>query len=157
MTYRLIIGFLFVSSSFLISTSTSSFYSSSLCHPQDSSALLHFKHSFSIFNYTSYGCDDNIRESKTVSWKNGTNCCTWSGVTCDKVTGNVIQLNLHCSQLQGIIHSNSTLFFLPHLRSLDLSFNDFTGSQISPNFARLTSLRHLNLSYSYFVGQVPPC
>ncbi|KAF3434323.1 hypothetical protein FNV43_RR25426 [Rhamnella rubrinervis] len=158
---RLIVGFLFVSSLFLFSTSsTSSFYnSSSPCHPHESSALLHFKHSFSIFNYPLLDheyCGNNIRAStKTVSWKNGTDCCTWSGVTCDKVTGNVIQLNLHCSKLQGIIHSNSTLFFLPHLRSLDLSFNNFSGSQISANFGRFTNLRHLNLSYSFFNGQVP--
>ncbi|KAF3434350.1 hypothetical protein FNV43_RR25453 [Rhamnella rubrinervis] len=113
--------------------------------------------SFFIFNDTSYPyvCDYNLKASRILSWKNGTDCCTWSGVMCDKVTGNVIQLNLHCGHLQGVIHSSSTLFFLPHLHSLDLSFNNFSGSQISANFGRFTSMRHLNLSHSYFNGQVP--
>ncbi|KAF3434348.1 hypothetical protein FNV43_RR25451 [Rhamnella rubrinervis] len=155
---RLIIVSLFVlSNSFLFSTSSiSSFYNSSLCHPHDASALLHFKHSFSIFNDTSYrDCDYNLGASRILSWKNGTDCCTWGGVTCDKVTGNVIQLNLHCGQLRGIIHSNNTLFFLRHLRSLDLSYNDFSGSQLLANFGRFTSMRHLNLFHSSFDGQVP--
>ncbi|KAF3443273.1 hypothetical protein FNV43_RR12955 [Rhamnella rubrinervis] len=154
----LIIGFLFVSSSFLISTSTSSFFNnSSLCHLHESFALLQFKHSFSIFNDTSYDyeCGCSLGASRILSWKNGTDCCTWSGVTCDMVTGNVIQLNLHCSKILGIIYSNSTLFFLHHLHRLDLSGNDFSGSQISSNFGRFTSMKHLNLSYSSFSGQVP--
>ncbi|KAF3434343.1 hypothetical protein FNV43_RR25446 [Rhamnella rubrinervis] len=130
-----------------------------MCLKIDRMALLHFKHSFFIFNhsiYDHYCWGDDIRAStKIVSWKNGTDCCTWSGVTCNKVTGNVIHLNLHCGYLQGVIHSNSTLFFLHHLRSLDLSFNNFSGSQISANFGRFTSMRHLDLSYSSFDGQVP--
>ena len=53
--------------------------------------------------------------AKTNSWINGTNCCTWNGITCDKKTGHVIGIDISCSQLQGTVHSNSGLFSLQHL------------------------------------------
>ncbi|KAK3227280.1 hypothetical protein Dsin_007142 [Dipteronia sinensis] len=56
--------------------------------------------------------------------------CSWDGVTCDMVTGQVTGLDLSCSWLYvyGIIPSNSSLFLLSHLQKLDLAFNDFNLS-----------------------------
>ncbi|KAI5670494.1 hypothetical protein M9H77_10858 [Catharanthus roseus] len=51
--------------------------------------------------------------------------------------------------------SNSSLFRLSHLKSLNLAYNDFSTSEISPNFGNLPNLTHLNLSSSEFSGQVP--
>ncbi|KAF3664928.1 hypothetical protein FXO38_09863 [Capsicum annuum] len=67
-------------------------------------------------------------------------CCSWDGVICDEMTGHVIELNLSCSQLVGNIDSNSSLFQLTYLQRLDLSGNNFSNSQITPNFGRLQSL-----------------
>ncbi|KAL5548587.1 hypothetical protein UlMin_003818 [Ulmus minor] len=91
-----------------------------------------------------------------MSWKNGTDCCRWDGVTCDDITGHVIGLNLTRGGLNGIIQSNSSLFRLAHLKSLVLSNNDFMGSQISSEFGRFENMMHLDLSFSNFAGQVAP-
>ncbi|KAF2318903.1 hypothetical protein GH714_011568 [Hevea brasiliensis] len=92
---------------------------------------------------------------KTESWKEDTDCCLWDGVTCNIDTGNVIGLDLSSSLLYGTIHSNNSLFFLPHLQKLDLSNNDFNHSQIVPQFGHFFNLTFLNLSSSVFAGQIP--
>ncbi|KAI9071921.1 hypothetical protein K1719_046107 [Acacia pycnantha] len=90
------------------------------------------------------------------SWGNDSNCCLWDGVTCDSMSGHVIGLDLSCSWLRGQLHPNSTLFQLSHLQTLNLAFNDFSGSSISPQFGDLSTLMHLNLSSSSFTGEIPP-
>ncbi|KAJ0080607.1 hypothetical protein Patl1_22323 [Pistacia atlantica] len=153
--------------------------SATLCSHDQSSALLQFKQLFSFFNRSSFYCDayadssvrypfagDIIHTSpycdgrcpsypKTMSWKEDEDCCSWDGVTCDSLTGHVIGLDLSCGWLQGNIPSNSSLFLLNHLQKLNLAYNHFYLSQIPPDFNRFTSLTHLNLSYSYFFGQIP--
>ncbi|PHU17166.1 hypothetical protein BC332_12861 [Capsicum chinense] len=82
-------------------------------------------------------------------------CCSWDGVICDEMTGHVVELDLSCSQLVGNIDSNSSLFQLSRLQRLNLSRNTFSNSHISPLFGRLSSLTHLDLSYTSFSGQIP--
>ncbi|KAJ6376198.1 hypothetical protein OIU77_001044 [Salix suchowensis] len=134
-------------------TISSSNYSSPshFCAHDQSLSLLQFKASFSINSSASWDC----QHPKTESWKEGTDCCLWDGVTCEMKTGVVTELNLACSLLYGTLHPNSTLFSLRHLRKLDLSASDFKGSHISPQFGQLSNLTHLNLSLSVFAGQVP--
>ncbi|XP_008227112.2 PREDICTED: receptor-like protein 12 [Prunus mume] len=132
------------------SNSSSSLSSGHLCHPEDSSALLQFKNSFSISNAFFYS-----NSNWTISWQKGKDCCAWSGVTCEKMTGHVIGLNLGSGGLQGNIHSNSSLFSLGHLKRLDLSWNEFRGSPISSKFGGFVSMTHLDLSYSNFSGPIP--
>ena len=131
-----------------------------LCHPDQSSALLQFKNSFSVphDNLISFHCDifHGIQSyPKTDSWKNGTNCCAWNGITCDNSTGHVIGIDLSCSQLQGTIHSNSSLFSLHHLQRLNLSYNDFNGSNLLSQFGWFANMTHLNLTTCNLAGQVP--
>ena len=128
-----------------------------LCNHHQSSALLDFKNSFTLDSSVSGLCADVQVPSypKTASWENGTDCCKWDGVTCDSLSGNVIGLDLSCSCLYGNIHSNSTLFKLTHLQTLNLAFNDFNWSQISPKFGGFVSLTHLNLSSSALSGEIP--
>ncbi|KAK3423946.1 hypothetical protein EUGRSUZ_F00702 [Eucalyptus grandis] len=92
---------------------------------------------------------------KTNSWNKTVDCCSWDGLTCDSATGNVIGLDLTCSWLYGTLQSNSSLFLLHHLRSLNLSGNNFAGSHISPNLSAFATLTHLNLSHSNLLGTIP--
>ncbi|TYJ48935.1 hypothetical protein E1A91_A01G099000v1, partial [Gossypium mustelinum] len=112
-----------------------------------------FKTHFSINQSSSKDCEYSY--PKTTSWKKGTDCCLWDGVSCDNITGEVISLDLSCSCLFGTFPSNTTFFLLSSLQRLDLSFNDFRKSEISFNFSRFPSLTHLNLSSSWFSGPVP--
>ncbi|PNX71947.1 receptor-like protein kinase, partial [Trifolium pratense] len=92
---------------------------------------------------------------KTESWKNSTDCCDWDGVTCDTVSDYVIGLDLSCNNLKGELHPNSTIFQLRHLQQLNLAFNDFSGSSVHVGIGDLVNLTHLNLSNSYFSGNIP--
>ncbi|XP_060671053.1 receptor-like protein 19 [Ziziphus jujuba] len=98
------------------------------CHDDESSALMQFKDSFAIHKSASL-CDP-----KVLQWKshgvNSSNCCLWNGVQCDGKTGHVIGLDLSSSCLFGSTNSNSTLFNLVHLQSLNLADNDFNSSEI---------------------------
>ncbi|RVW95759.1 Receptor like protein 30 [Vitis vinifera] len=149
----------FISCSQLFFSSFSFSNSTKLCPHHQTLALLQLKKSFSVIDNSSFwGCDyyGVMAYPKTESWKKGSDCCSWDGVTCDKVTGHVIGLDLSCSWLYGTIHSNSTLFLFPHLRRLNLAFNDFNGSSISAGFGRFSTLTHLNLSSSEFSGKIAP-
>ncbi|TXG67109.1 hypothetical protein EZV62_008384 [Acer yangbiense] len=128
-----------------------------LCSHDQSSALLQFKQLFSFVNYASYFCDEIGHSSypKMKYWKDDIDCCSWDGVTCDGVTGDVIGLDLSCSWLYGIIPSNTSLFLLPHLQKLNLAFNFFNSSHIPSDLVNFPRLTHLNLSSSYFSGKIP--
>ncbi|KAF8023748.1 hypothetical protein BT93_F1057 [Corymbia citriodora subsp. variegata] len=131
---------------------------SSLCPPDQRDALLHFKNSFVLDKEASVSCDwnDDVKSyTKTNSWNKSVDCCSWDGVTCDNVAGNVISLDLTCNWLLGTLHFNSSLFLLHHLQSVNLSDNDFVGSHIPSNLSAFAKLTHLNLSYSVFSGTVP--
>ncbi|GKC10189.1 leucine-rich repeat-containing protein, partial [Tanacetum coccineum] len=92
-----------------------------------------------------------------MNWNISTDCCIWNGVTCDRSTGDVIGIDLSCGMLSGTIQPNSSLFNLPHLQTLNLAFNNFTGSQIPSEIGRFSnSLTHLDLSSCGLSGQVPP-
>lgn len=141
---------------FQANLSSSSASISQLCSLDEASALMQFKSSLSI-DESSY-CEDvaGVKSyPKTDSWKEGTDCCSWDGVTCDNIKGHVIGLDLSCSLLHGTILSSSSLFHLPHLRKLNLAVNNFKSSKMSSKFGELTSLVYLNLSASSFAGRVP--
>ncbi|XP_050207978.1 receptor-like protein 6 [Mercurialis annua] len=144
---------------FIPSFSSSSFsFSSSIkhrCHDNERSALLQFKNSFLSTN----NCYDQYY-SKVESWKlvdgeSSGDCCTWDGVECDDRTNHVIGLDLTDSCISASISSNSTLFDLVHLQTLNLAYNIFFQSQIPSRIGELSSLTYLNLSCSGFSGQIP--
>ncbi|CAK7336364.1 unnamed protein product [Dovyalis caffra] len=132
---------------------SSNFFSSQhLCSHDQSLALIQFKDSFSINTSASW---EVCGHPKTKLWKEGTDCCSWDGVTCDKKTGQVIELDLACSMLYGTLHSKSPLFSLHHLQKLDLSNNHFNNSHFSSRFGQFPHLTHLNLHNTGFSGRVP--
>ncbi|MFS8028606.1 putative leucine-rich repeat domain superfamily [Helianthus anomalus] len=120
------------------------------------SLLFQLKKCVSI--YKSASIYDSRAYPKVASWNlNGSdgagNCCLWDGVECR--LGHVIGLDLSSSFLSGPISSNNSLFNLIHLRTLNLENNDFRSSQIPSGIGRLLQLINLNLSYSFFSGEVP--
>jgi Leucine-rich repeat (LRR) protein len=140
----------------LILITHSSPFMQSLCNDDESSALLQFKESFIINNSAS--SDDPFAYPKVKSWTlegESSDCCSWDGVSCDEDTGHVIGLDLSSSCLHGSINSNSSLFRLVHLQSLNLADNDFNYSQIPSQVGNLSRLTYLNLSFSMFYGQIP--
>ncbi|KAL0009186.1 hypothetical protein SO802_010688 [Lithocarpus litseifolius] len=120
-----------------------------LCLSDQSSALFHFRNSFSV-HLSNDMCDYDSYNPPKNSWKMGTDCCGWDGVTCDTMTGHVIAVDLSCSRLYGPIHPNATLFSLRHLQRLNLAYNDFHGSKISSKFGGFANMTHLNLTDSSF-------
>ncbi|QHO26610.1 Receptor-like protein [Arachis hypogaea] len=129
---------------------------------KESSSLLHFKTQLTV-DTTMYHCyfgDDDECECphaypKTRTWENGTDCCSWMGVTYDSMSGHVIGLDLSCSALVGNLDPNTTLFHLTHLHTLNLAHNDFYGSELPSQFGGFVNLTHLNLSSSVFKGDIP--
>ncbi|XP_059287423.1 receptor-like protein Cf-9 [Lycium ferocissimum] len=127
-------------------------FSSSLCPKDESISLLKFK------NLLTVGLPNDICLSsytKTSSWNMSRDCCFWDGVKCNEMTSHIIELDLSCNQLIGVIDSNSSLFQLSHLQRIDLFGNNFSGSDIPHKFGRFSILMYLDLSASYFSGQIP--
>lgn len=94
---------------------------------------------------------DENSSTKVEQWNRKTDCCSWDGVTCDH-SGSVVGLNLSYSRLSGDVDA---IFNLSSLRRLSLAGNNFQLTPIPAGFERLTSLTHLNLSYSCFSDQIP--
>ncbi|XP_065850330.1 receptor-like protein 7 [Euphorbia lathyris] len=122
------------------------------CQDGDRSSLLQFKQTF-VFD--TFSCDPSTDYTKLSSWKVGDDCCSWNGVDCDDQTGRVIGLDLSNSCLYGSINSDSPLFRLVHLTSLNLSSNNFNLSRIPGRIRSLSKLKHLDLASANFSGQIP--
>ncbi|GKV21786.1 hypothetical protein SLEP1_g31732 [Rubroshorea leprosula] len=120
-----------------------------LCHKDEYLALMQFKDSFVIERQAST-CP------KVDLWKSqGVDCCSWEGIWCDQNTSHVIGVDLSSSCLFGFINSSSSLFRLGHLQYLNLALNDFNFSKIPFAVGNLSRLTYLNLSGSFFSGQIP--
>ncbi|KAM0005351.1 putative non-specific serine/threonine protein kinase [Helianthus debilis subsp. tardiflorus] len=113
------------------------------CFEHERLALLKFKHSVR---------DDSGMLSSWV----GNDCCRWERVICDGVTGNVE--SLHLSDSDGYLVSkelSTSLQELRHLKYLNLTRNDFQGSQIPEFIGSLKQLTYLDLSKANFSGIIP--
>jgi hypothetical protein len=93
---------------------------------------------------------DPVNSTSLLDWNNSTDCCNWSGVTCDN-EGHVIGLFLNKEHISGGFNNSSSLFSLQHLVELDLSNNNFNFSTPS-GFNKLDKLITLDLSNSHFYG-----
>uniref|UniRef100_A0A0R0FSW0 Leucine-rich repeat-containing N-terminal plant-type domain-containing protein n=1 Tax=Glycine max TaxID=3847 RepID=A0A0R0FSW0_SOYBN len=134
----------------------------SVCIPSERETLLKFKNNL------------NDPSNRLWSWNhNHTNCCHWYGVLCHNVTSHLLQLHLNSSpstafyryydgydwegyrgfQFGGEI--SPCLADLKHLNYLDLSANDFEGMAIPSFLGTMTSLTHLDLSYTGFIWKIP--
>ncbi|XP_047162988.1 receptor-like protein EIX2 [Vigna umbellata] len=142
-----------------------------VCIPNERETLLKLKHHL------------NDSSNRLSSWNEtvDSNCCNWVGVVCNNITAHVAELHLSTpfptfrdaldenayavtnleayeeytrSQFGGEI--NPCLVDLKHLNYLDFSGNRFESKPIPSFIAAITSLTHLNLSYSGFMGIIPP-
>ncbi|GLT81569.1 hypothetical protein SLE2022_000140 [Rubroshorea leprosula] len=120
-----------------------------LCHKDEYLALMQFKDSFVIERQASTHPKVDLWKSQRVD------CCSWEGIWCDQNTSHVIGLDLSSSCLFGSINSSSSLFRLGHLQYLNLALNDFNSSKIPSAMGNLSRLTYLNLSGSFFSGQIP--
>ncbi|XP_044473139.1 receptor-like protein EIX1 [Mangifera indica] len=158
-TMKIVVAFVFIA----VATINISFCkgSSSVgCLQSERLALLRFKQDLT----------DPV--NRLASWTSDhEDCCIWSGVVCDNLTGHVLKLNLRTppkkeystpaedearerSKLSGKI--NHSLVDLKHLSSLDLSDNNFEGVEIPRFLGSMQNLRYLSLSLNSFQGMIPP-
>ncbi|KAK4789281.1 hypothetical protein SAY86_020600 [Trapa natans] len=125
--------------SFLASISLSA----SLCNPNDSQSLLSFSLQLSpLLNWSSSSSSSN------------SDCCRWEGVTCDSVSGRVIELSLTDKTLNGSLPPS--ILKLSHLSRLNLTKNKISGNLPPSFFDSLTALKDLDLSFNSISGELPP-
>ncbi|XP_022725979.1 phytosulfokine receptor 1-like [Durio zibethinus] len=133
------------------------------CNPMDLTALQDF-----MGNLTT-----NLEGWTTNS---STDCCDWEGITCDPPSyGRVIKLELPKKRLSGILSDSLaaldqlktlnlshnflkdslplSLFHMPNLEQLDLSYNEFSGP--IPESINLPSIQILNISSNSLNGSLP--
>ncbi|XP_052186004.1 receptor-like protein EIX2 isoform X2 [Diospyros lotus] len=115
------------------------------CNEKEKQALLVFKQALS---------SDPL--GALSSWSHDvrdTDCCNWTGVRCNNMTGRVVELDLSNLHLMGNL--TPSLLDLKFLSYLDLTLNYFGGSSIPSFLGSMTSLVHLNLEDNDFEGLIP--
>ncbi|CAN6710991.1 unnamed protein product [Malus baccata var. baccata] len=134
------------------------------CIESEREALLSFKQGL-IDDYnllSSWGREEHKQD-----------CCKWLGIHCSNRTNHVTRLDLgwnHMNEVyslqqkgqqeypeyyfQGKLMSPK-LIELQHLKYLDLSSVNFTGTQLPDFIGSLSNLRHLDLWYASFGGRIP--
>ncbi|CAN0864848.1 Receptor-like protein EIX2 [Linum grandiflorum] len=103
--------------------------------------------------------------NRLASWTGFSNCCQWSGISCDNITGAVVSLDLHSQDATNLFMPGSdglsgeirpSLAKVKSLKRLDLSSNSFDGVQIPEFLHSFKQLEHLNLANAGFYGNIPP-
>ncbi|XP_075522085.1 receptor-like protein EIX1 isoform X2 [Primulina tabacum] len=116
-----------------------------LCIEKEKQSLLRFKKSFTD------------PSNMLSSWDTEHDCCKWKKIVCDSSKGHVLELKLQSpdrnSRLGGKI--DPSLRNLKFLRFLDISQNNFDGTDIPDFFGSLVSLEYLNISSCGFQGTIP--
>ncbi|KAJ3683253.1 hypothetical protein LUZ60_013480 [Juncus effusus] len=111
--------------------------------PSESSALLSFKHSITL-DPTSY----------LSTWTLSASHCTWPGVTCEPLSGEVYVTSVTLSSLSLSGRLSPDIFLLPHLKLLELSRNNLSG-EIPTGISNCTNLEALLLDENNIQGNIP--
>ncbi|CAN6715521.1 unnamed protein product [Malus baccata var. baccata] len=137
-------SWLFLIPFYYFSLSINIFLVSGQCPGDQKSLLLQLKNSLAF---------DPAASKKLVNWKNGSDYCSWEGLSCKN--GCVSNLDLSSEAISGGLDNSSSLFGLKSIENLNLAYNNFNYTQIPSEFKQLTRLSNLNLSNAGFAGQVP--
>ncbi|XP_050144061.1 receptor-like protein EIX2 isoform X2 [Malus sylvestris] len=134
------------------------------CIESEGEALLSFKQGL-IDDYnllSSWGREEHKQD-----------CCKWLGIHCSNRTNHVTQLDLgwnHMNEVYSLQQKGQQeypeyyfqgkmmspkLIELQHLKYLDLSSVNFTGTQLPDFIGSLSNLRHLGLWDASFGGRIP--
>ncbi|KAK8476668.1 hypothetical protein V6N13_149198 [Hibiscus sabdariffa] len=113
------------------------------CQRNQQQLLLGFKNSL-----------NSSLSEKLGTWNQGTDCCSWDGITCD-TSGRVIQLDLSSQRLSGEINNSNSLFRLRHLQTLKLAHNTQLGGQLPESIGNLGQLTWIELWSCKFTGPIP--
>ncbi|EXB29184.1 Probably inactive leucine-rich repeat receptor-like protein kinase [Morus notabilis] len=134
--------FVFLSGGTVSFCSTIKKSDSLLCIESEKQALLSFKQDLvDIFDSLS-------------SWiAEAEDCCRWTGIVCDNITGHINELHLTTGSLRGKI--NPSLLNLTHLTHLELNSFNANGAQIPKFLSSLVHLRYLDLTNANFSGMIP--
>ncbi|KAL2555868.1 disease resistance family protein/LRR family protein [Forsythia ovata] len=116
------------------------------CLEKEREALLRFKDEL---------IDDYGQLSSWGNQKDKEECCKWSGVLCDNLTNHIIQLDLHGASAPLGGNISVWLLEIQHLKYLDLSLNSFNHRRIPQFIGSLGKLQYLDLSDSWFSGEIP--
>ncbi|CAN6568160.1 unnamed protein product [Malus baccata var. baccata] len=134
------------------------------CIESEREALLSFKQGL---------IDDYNLLSSWGSEEHEQDCCKWLGVHCSNRTNHVTQLDLgwnHMNEVYSLQQKGQQeypryyfqgkmmspkLIELQHLKYLDLSSVNFTGTQLPDFIGYLSNLRHLGLWDASFGGRIP--
>ncbi|CAN6709895.1 unnamed protein product [Malus baccata var. baccata] len=114
-----------------------------LCKESERQALLMFKQDLE---------DPANRLSSWVA-EEGSDCCRWTGVVCDHITGHILELHLNSSYFDGT-------FYASFGDRLDLSNSSFSGSIFHFFCGRRDEpylLSILHLENNHLTGKVPDC
>ncbi|XVF79295.1 hypothetical protein PTKIN_Ptkin14bG0209900 [Pterospermum kingtungense] len=144
-------------------------YSLHLCPPDQNLALLQFKNTISLNNCQDPKVRFEIEPRKLLSWKEGSDCCLWDGVSCDNVTENsamkiLVQNMTHLSValLYGVnmsdVAPHSLLNLSYSLTILDLSFchlGENHGGEFPVNIFQLPNLQWIRLSFNPMIVHFP--
>ncbi|XP_073057053.1 receptor-like protein EIX2 [Primulina eburnea] len=116
-----------------------------LCIEKEKQSLLRFKKSLAD------------PSNMLSSWDTEHDCCKWKEIVCDSSKGHVLELKLQSpdrnSRLGGKI--DPSLRNLKFLRFLDISQNNFDGTDIPDFLGSLVSLEYLDISSCGFQGTIP--
>nr|XP_018262391.1 uncharacterized protein I303_05408 [Kwoniella dejecticola CBS 10117]OBR84549.1 hypothetical protein I303_05408 [Kwoniella dejecticola CBS 10117] len=118
-------------------------------HSTDCSNLARFYRSFQHGWINDAGWSDS--HGNDAENGAGSDCCTWSGVTCGPITKRVMGLSLRSNGLQGDL--DGSLFNVDGLMRIDLSGNDL--GELPDKFDQFTKLTHLNISNSNLSARIP--
>ncbi|XP_054825565.1 receptor-like protein EIX2 [Prosopis cineraria] len=138
------------------------------CIEKERLSLLSLKQGFidRYGNLSSWGYGENQKE-----------CCNWTGVHCDSLTGHVVGLDLSFCELEGPLPDFSQLLslqrlYLDHnqlngtlddsigllssLTELSIKHNSLEGVISENHFLRLSQLFVLDFSFNHFIFQISP-